>query len=208
MTPCRVRRWPTILKNAIGVKKVCLVDDSTDAGVGQIQAIAQTLGPLVDSACTISIKKGDKDFSAAVTQIQGQSPDAVVFASYYTGAHCCCSKLREAGYTGLFAGPDGLEDPQFVRAAEMPRMPSCRARAGRRPATSSTPNEGGWAGPGTYSVGLRRRHDPAQGIDPGGHPAGVVGLRQELQRTRPGAGIPLTDTGELTSNLIWIYKVQ
>ena len=105
------------LKNSVGVKKACVIDDSTDAGVGQADAVRQTLGPITDTACSISVKKGDKDFSAAVTQVKNQSPDVVVYASYYTEAALLLQQLRDAGYTGLFSGPDGLKDPQFVRAA-------------------------------------------------------------------------------------------
>lgn len=200
------------LKNAIGVKKVCLVDDSTDAGVGQIQAIAQTLGPLVDSACTISIKKGDKDFSAAVTQIQGQSPDAVVFASYYTEGALLLQQLREAGYTGLFAGPDGLKDPQFVRAAgdaAKDAVLSCPCGPATGNFVDAYTKEAGQA-PGTYSV---EAYDAAtillKGIDSG---AVTRPALLDFVKNYNGHGLAReyrwTDTGELTSNLIWIYKVQ
>ncbi len=68
------------LKNTLGHKKVCVVDDSTDYGLGLGQAVRETLGPVADSACNISVKKGDKDFSAAVTQINGAAPDSVFFS--------------------------------------------------------------------------------------------------------------------------------
>lgn len=200
------------LKNNLGVKKACLVDDSTDAGVGQIGAIRETLGPIADSACAVSVKKGDKDFSAAVTQIKAQSPDLVVFASYYTEGALLLQQLREAGYTGLFSGPDGLKDPQFVKAAG----------AAAKDAVLSCPcgpATGGFADeyttkfgqpPGTYSV---EAYDLAtillKGIDSG------ATTRPDLLSfvdRYDGQGVARhyhwTDTGELTSNLIWIYKVQ
>ena len=74
------------MKNTLGYNKVCVVDDSTDYGLGLAQAVRETLGPVADSSCNISVKKGDKDFSAAVTQIKGASPDAVFFAGYYAEA--------------------------------------------------------------------------------------------------------------------------
>ena len=200
------------LKNALGVKKVCVVDDSTDAGVGQTKAIADTLGPIADSACRISVKKGDKDFSAAVTQIQGQSPDAVVFASYYTEGALLLQQLREAGYTGLFAGPDGLKDPQFVKAAGQAAKDavlSCPCGPASGAFVDAYTKSSGQA-PGTYSV---EAYDAAtillKGIDSGAvtRPAlldFVTGYNgQGLARK-----YQWTDTGELTSNLIWIYKVQ
>ena len=200
------------LKNVTGVKKACVIDDSTDAGVGQADAVRQTLGPITDTACSISVKKGDKDFSAAVTQVKNQSPDVVVYASYYTEAALLLQQLRDAGYTGLFSGPDGLKDPQFVKAAGQAAegaILSCPC--GPAPASFSDEytKEFGQA-PGTYSV---EAYDLATilltGID-----SGAVTRDALLDFVRGYAGQGLareyqwTDTGELTSNMIWIYKVQ
>ncbi len=200
------------LKNVAGVKKACVIDDSTDAGVGQADAVRQTLGPITDTACSISVKKGDKDFSAAVTQVKNQSPDVVVYASYYTEAALLLQQLRDAGYTGLFSGPDGLKDPQFVKAAGQAAegaILSCPC--GPAPASFSDEytKKFGQA-PGTYSV---EAYDLATilltGID-----SGAVTRDALLEFVRGYAGQGLareyqwTDTGELTSNMIWIYKVQ
>ena len=200
------------LKNSAGIKKACVVDDSTDAGVGQTKAIADTLGPIADSACRISVKKGDKDFSAAVTQIQGQSPDAVVFASYYTEGALLLQQLREAGYTGLFSGPDGLKDPQFVKAAGQAAKDavlSCPCGPASGAFVDAYTKSSGQA-PGTYSV---EAYDAAtillKGIDSG---AVTRPALLDFVTAYNGQGLARkyqwTDTGELTSNLIWIYKVQ
>ena len=200
------------LKNTLGAKKVCVIDDSTDAGVGQAQAVRDTLGPLADPACSASIKKGDKDFSAVVTQVQAQSPDAVVYAAYYTEGALLLQQLREAGYTGLFAGPDGLKDPQFVKAAgesadgavlSCPCGPAAGGFAEQYTAKFGQP-------PGTYSV---EAYDAAtillKGIDGG---ATTRAALLDFVRAYDGQGVARqyqwTGTGELTSNLIWIYRVQ
>lgn len=200
------------IKNTLGVRKACLVDDSTDAGLGQIRTIADTLGGVADPNCLISIKKGDRDFSAAVTQIMGAAPDAVVYAAYYTEAAVLVDQLRQAGFTGLFVGPDGLKDSQFVTsagAAAKDTVISCPCG----------PAVGGFADtytqkfgrpPGTYSV---EAYDAAtillKGIDSGAltRPAllrFVTGYDGQGQARR----YRWTPTGELTSNLIWIYKVE
>ena len=200
------------LKNTLGITKACVVDDSTDAGVGQAKAVRETLGPIADPACTISVKKGDKDFSAAVTQIVGQKPDAVVYASYYTEAALLLQQLREAGYTGLFAGPDGIKDPQFVKAAgESARgaVLSCPCGPATGAFAKSYTDQFGEA-PGTYSL---EAYDLAaillKGIDSG---AVTRPALLDFVRSYNGQGVARkyewTDNGELTSNLIWIYKVQ
>jgi branched-chain amino acid transport system substrate-binding protein len=194
------------------VKKACVIDDSTDAGVGQADAVRQTLGPITDTACNISVKKGDKDFSAAVTQVKNQSPDVVVYASYYTEAALLLQQLRDAGYTGLFSGPDGLKDPQFVKAAGQAAegaILSCPC--GPAPASFSDEYSKKFGqAPGTYSV---EAYDLATilltGIDSG---AVTRDALLEFVRGYSGQGLAReyrwTDTGELTSNMIWIYKVQ
>ncbi len=200
------------LKNSVGVKKACLVDDSTDAGVGQIKAIADTLGPIADPACRISVKKGDKDFSAAVTQIMGQSPDSVIFASYYTEGALLLQQLREAGFTGLFAGPDGLKDPQFLKAsgeAAKDAILSCPCGPATGSFVDAYTKVFGQA-PGTYSV---EAYDAAtillKGIDSG---AVTRPALLDFVNNYDGQGLARsyrwTDKGELTSNSIWIYKVQ
>lgn len=200
------------LKNVAGVKKACVIDDSTDAGVGQADAVRQTLGPITDTTCNISVKKGDKDFSAAVTQVKNQSPDVVVYASYYTEAALLLQQLRDAGYTGLFSGPDGLKDPQFVKAAGQAAegaILSCPC--GPAPASFSDEYSKKFGqAPGTYSV---EAYDLATilltGIDSG---AVTRDTLLEFVRGYSGQGLAReyrwTDTGELTSNMIWIYKVQ
>lgn len=200
------------LKNALGVKKACVVDDSTDAGVGQTKAIAETLGPISDPACRISIKKGDKDFSAAVSQIMGQSPDAVIFASYYTEGALLLQQLREAGFTGIFAGPDGLKDPQFLKAsgqAAKDAVLSCPCGPATGSFVEAYTKAFGQA-PGTYSV---EAYDAAtillKGIDSGAvtRPA-LLSFVQGYDGQGLARKYRWTDTGELTSNSIWIYRVQ
>ena len=84
------------MKNTLGYDKVCVVDDSTDYGLGLATVGARDLGPVADSTCNISVKKGDKDFSAAVTQVKGANPDAVFFSGYYAEAAASSSSSRTA----------------------------------------------------------------------------------------------------------------
>ena len=103
------------MKNALGYKKVCVIDDSTDYGLGLATAVRDTLGPVADSGCNISVKKGDKDFSAAVTQVKGVSPDAVFYSGYYSEAAPLVQQLKDGGFEGTFVSADGTKDPQFVK---------------------------------------------------------------------------------------------
>ncbi|OBK78005.1 branched-chain amino acid ABC transporter substrate-binding protein [Mycobacterium sp. 1164985.4] len=200
------------LKNTLGHKKVCVVDDSTDYGLGLAQTVRETLGPVADSSCNISVKKGDKDFSAAVTQIKGANPDSVFFSGYYAEAAPFVQQLRDGGYDGTFASADGTKDPEFVKQAgdaSKDAVLSCPCG----PATGSFADEYTKKfnqEPGTYSSeGYDLGTILLKGIDSGAitRPALL-----DFVRNYDGRGVARryqwTPNGELTTSLIWIYKVQ
>ena len=200
------------LKNTVGDKKICVVDDSTDYGTGLAKAVRDTLGPVADAACNISVKKGDKDFSAAVTQVKGQSPDSVFYSGYYSEAAPFVQQLRDAGFTGKFVSADGTKDPEFVKQAgnaSKDAVLSCPCG----PATAAFADEYtkkfGQA-PGTYSTeGYDLGTILAKGIDSG---AVTREALLDFVKKYEGQGVARkyqwTGNGELTTTLIWIYKVQ
>jgi branched-chain amino acid transport system substrate-binding protein len=200
------------LKNTLNYKKVCVIDDSTDYGLGLATSVRQTLGPVADSACNISVKKGDKDFSAAVTQVKGASPDALFFGGYYAEAAPLVQQLRDGGFTGAFVSADGTKDPEFVKqAGEASKEAILACPCG--PATGAFADEYKKAfnqDPGTYSVeGYDLGTIMLKGIDSGKITRPDL---LEFVRTYNGQGLgrkyQWTPNGELTTNLIWIYKVQ
>ncbi len=200
------------LKNTLGKTKVCVVDDSTDYGLGLAQAVRQTLGPVADSACNISVKKGDKDFSAAVTQIKGASPDAVFYSGYYSEAAPFVQQIRDGGVEATFVSADGSKDPEFVKqAGESSRGALLSCPCG--PATAEFADEYSQKfgqDPGTYSTeGYDLGTILLKGIDSGAITREAL---LDYVRTYEGQGVARkyqwTDNGELTTNLVWMYDVQ
>ncbi len=200
------------LKNTLGLKKVCVVDDSTDYGTGLAQAVRETLGPVADTACNISVKKGDKDFSAAVTQVKGQSPDAVFYSGYYSEAAPFVQQLRDGGYTGKFVSADGTKDPEFVKqAGQSSKDAILSCPCGPPTGTFADEYAKKFGQPaGTYSTeGYDLGTILVKGIDSGAitRPALL-----DYVKKYDGQGVARkyqwTDKGELTTTLIWIYKVQ
>ena len=63
------------------------------------------------------MKKGDKDFSAAVNQVKGVSPDAVFYGGYYAEAAPFVQQLARRRSEGTFVTGDGAKDPEFVKQA-------------------------------------------------------------------------------------------
>ncbi|MGB3484425.1 MAG: branched-chain amino acid ABC transporter substrate-binding protein [Mycobacterium sp.] len=200
------------LKNTLGNQKVCVVDDSTDYGLGLAQAVRETLGEVADPGCNISVKKGDKDFSTAVNQIKGVAPDSVFFSGYYAEAAPFVQQLRDGGVEATFASADGTKDPEFVKQAGQASKDAVLA-CPCGPATGSFAEEYTekfGQEPGTYSTeGYDLGTILLKGID-----AGKVTRPELLEfvRTYSAPGIARnyewTPTGELTNTLIWIYKVQ
>jgi len=200
------------LKNTLSYKKVCVVDDGTDYGVGLAQTMRDTLGPVADTACKVSVKKGDKDFSAAVTQIKGASPDAIFYSGYYAEAAPFVQQLRDGGVTASFASGDGANDPEFVKqAGEASKDAILSCPCG--PATGSFADEYTkkfGQEPGTYSTeGYDLGTIMVKGIDSG---AVTRPALLDFVKNYDGQGVARkyqwTDKGELTTTLIWIYKVQ
>lgn len=200
------------MKNTLGLEKVCVIDDSTDYGLGLATAVRDTLGPVADSACNISVKKGDKDFSAAVNQIKGADPAGVFFSGYYAEAAPLVQQLKDGGVTAQFVTGDGVKDPEFVKqAGESSKDAILSCPCG--PATGTFAEEYTQKfnqEPGTYSTeGYDLGTILLKGIDSGAitRPALL-----DFVRNYDGQGVARkyqwTETGELTTTLIWMYKVQ
>ena len=200
------------LKNNLGYKKICVVDDSTDYGLGLAKVVRDTLGPVADASCNISVKKGDKDFSAAVNQVKGVSPDAVFYSGYYAEAAPFVQQLRDGDFKGTFASADGTKDPEFVKQAgeaSKDAILSCPCS----PATgefATKYKEKFGQDAGTYSLeGYDLGTIMVKGID-----SGKITRPDLLDwvRNYQGQGMARkyqwTETGELTDAQVWIYKVQ
>jgi branched-chain amino acid transport system substrate-binding protein len=200
------------MKNALGYKKVCVIDDSSAYGAPLAQAVRDTLGPIADPACNITTKKEDKDFSAAVTQVKGVNPDAVFYGGYYAGAALLTQQLKDGGVTATFVSADGTKDNEYVKqggAATKGAVLSCPCGPAPKAFNDEYSAKFGQE-PSTYSTeGYDLATILLKGIDAGNitRPALL-----EFVKTYQGQGIARkyqwTDKGELTSTLIWIYKVQ
>ncbi len=200
------------LKNGLKFEKICVIDDSTDYGLGLATAVRDTLGATADAGCNISVKKGDKDFSAAVTQVKGVNPKAVFYGGYYSEAAPLVQQLKDGGFEGTFVSADGTKDPQFVsQAGEAAKdaILSCPCGPATGPFAEEYQKKFN-AEAGTYSAeGYDLGTILVKGIDSGAitRPALL-----DFVKNYSGQGVARkyqwTPTGELTTNLIWIFKVQ
>lgn len=193
-------------------KKVCVLEDDSPYGTGLADSIKTGLGSVADSSCAQDVKTKQKDFSAVVTAIQTAAPDAVFYSGYYAEAAPLVNQLRAAGVTAAFVSGDGTNDPQFVKQAgaaakdailSCPCGPAPEAFAKEYQATNNQ-------APGVYSV---EAYDLTTimltAIDSGVKDrAGMLDYVKKYDGDGLARHYKWTAQGELTSALIWIYKVQ
>jgi len=106
------------LASTLGAKKVAVLDDGSEYGKGIADIVRSTLKTdgvtVTDSE---SVDPNATDFSSTVNNIKTTPPDAVFFGGYYQAGGVLAKQLSDAGVKATFMGPDGVEDPGFVKAA-------------------------------------------------------------------------------------------
>lgn len=199
------------LTGTLNAKKVCVVQDDTDYGVGLAKVVTESLGEAADSACSASVKSGQKDFSATVSQIKGENADAIWYSGYYAEAAPFVTQLREGGVTSTFASGDGTNDPEFVKQAgesAKDAILTCPCVPGPEEWVKKYTDLNKQA-PGVYSVeGYDLATIMLKGIDSGVKDRAAM---LEFVKTYNGQGVgkkyQWNDKGELANALIEIYKV-
>ena len=64
-----------------------------------------------------TVNKGEQDYSALVTKIRSEAPDAVFWTAYYADGGLLIRQLRQGGYQGEIAVGDGSNSPQLFEIA-------------------------------------------------------------------------------------------
>ncbi|MFF1877390.1 branched-chain amino acid ABC transporter substrate-binding protein [Leifsonia sp. NPDC058230] len=103
------------LTDKLEAKKVYLVQDDSDYGIGLATTTSKALGDALVG--TDKVTTGQKDFSAVISKIINAKPDAVYYSGYYAEGAPFDQQLVAKGYTGTFVGPDGVKDDQFIKLA-------------------------------------------------------------------------------------------
>lgn len=200
------------LRQTMRADKVCVVDDSTEYGLGLAESVRQALGSVADPACNVSVMKGDKDFSTAVAQIKGVDPDAVFFSGYYSEAAPFVDQLRGEGVQATFVSADGVKDPEFIsQAGESAKgaVISCPCGPAGAAFTDAYTAAMGTL-PGTFSAeGYDIATIMLHGIDSGAFTRPAL---LDYVRNYNGQGLARryqwAPDGELTDPQIWIYNVE
>ncbi len=203
------------MTNKLKAKKVCVVQDDSDYGIGLADATNAALGSAADAACSDKVTTGQKDFSSTVSKITNAKPDAVFYSGYYAEGAPFDQQLVNKGYNGVFVGPDGVKDPAFIQqagSASSNAYFTCPCVPGElipdfaaKYATVS-----GGAAPGTYSL---EGYDAAtvllKGIDSSlTDRAGILNFVKNYNGSGLSKHLQWTATGELATSTVYGYKVQ
>ena len=200
------------MTGTLGYKKVCVVQDDSDYGVGLAQVVTKTLGSAADSACAAKVKTGDKDFSATVQLVKSASPDALYYAGYYAEAAPLLSQLRSAGVTAAFVSDDGVNDPQLIKqAGSASKGAYLTCPCGPAPQAYATKYQAKFGqASGTYSVeGYDLATIILKGIDSGVKDRqGMVSYVASYDGQGLAKHYKWDSTGELGATTTWIYQVK
>nr|WP_279672363.1 branched-chain amino acid ABC transporter substrate-binding protein [Flexivirga meconopsidis] len=103
------------LADKLGAKKVYVVQDDSTYGIGLANTATKGLGDKLAGTDKVTTKQ--KDFSATVQKVLDSKADAVFYAGYYAEGAPLDQQLSDGGFKGVFIGPDGVKDPEFVKQA-------------------------------------------------------------------------------------------
>lgn len=104
------------LTGKLEAKKIFVVQDDSEYGIGLGNAMSSALSK-DNLVGTDKVTTAQKDFSAVISKIQSSKADAVFYAGYYAEGAPFDQQLVNKGWEGVFLGPDGSKDDQFIKQA-------------------------------------------------------------------------------------------
>ncbi|KQR52758.1 transporter [Leifsonia sp. Leaf336] len=200
------------LTDKLKAKKVYLVQDDSDYGIGLGTTTSKALGDALVG--TDKVTTGQKDFSAVISKILNAKPDAVYYSGYYAEGAPFDQQLVNKGYTGTFVGPDGVKDDQFIKLAgdaSSNAYFTCPCIPGELiPTFESDYKKLASAEPGTYSIeGYDATTVLLAGIDKGKTTrADLVDWVKNYDADGLSKHYKWDSTGELQAPTVYGYKVD
>jgi len=128
---------PALVRFAVkGVSspKIYVIDDQSSYSTGLRDLVntyisAQKLTKIGSD----SIPAGTIDFTSAAAKIKSAAANVVIYTGYYSDAGKLAKALHDNGYTGVFAGGDGVLNNGFIPAAGAPAAEGARLTSGSIP---------------------------------------------------------------------------
>ncbi len=107
------------LTKELGKKTLAVLHDQSIYGEGIATAVQKKFEAAGGTVTAFEgITRGESDYSAVVTQVTATNPEAVYFGGMDAEGVKLVVQLRQAGFQGVFFGPDGIKSqPSFADAA-------------------------------------------------------------------------------------------
>ncbi len=104
--------------NELKLKKAAVVHDKQAFGQGVSDVFAARFKELGGTVTSVNgITHGDTDFSAVVTKIKNENPDAIQFGGTQVDGGLLLKQIRAQGMKQPFFSDDGCYTPEFVQVA-------------------------------------------------------------------------------------------
>ncbi|MFB9367710.1 branched-chain amino acid ABC transporter substrate-binding protein [Kitasatospora sp. NPDC001664] len=98
-------------------KKVFLVDDKTEYGIGLSAVAENDLKAAGVEVVRQSVPQKTPDYTAVATAAKNSNADALIYAGFYADAAPFAKKLKEAGFDKPRIASDGVNDKKFIELA-------------------------------------------------------------------------------------------
>jgi branched-chain amino acid transport system substrate-binding protein len=98
----------------LGITNVYVLHDKTAYGEGVATAFRDAADAAGIEVLGFDGTEEKNDFTTIITPIIAQSPEMIYFGGIYDQAALFFAQARDAGYTGQFMGPDGMDSSDLV----------------------------------------------------------------------------------------------
>ena len=111
-------RIADIATNLLHLKKIAVMNDANDYGVGVRDIFIARLKELGQTPVDVeSYHSTDKDFTAQLTHIAAANPDGIALAGTLPAVAAIMNQARDLGIEARFFGPAGLSDEAVIELA-------------------------------------------------------------------------------------------
>lgn len=213
------------LKDDLGLSTLAVLHDQSIYGQGVAEAVHGKFSAAGGSVTAVEgITRGDTDFSAVISTILADDPEAVYWGGMDAEGALIISQLRSAGFEGVFFGPDGIKSkPSYIDASGGAAEGSFSTFGAVGGATGYDEWEAKFTelydapvayGPGSYDAAMIILEAAAAVAEVDGDGNLVIGRKAFADQIRatPFAGITgaleFTDTGDLSKVSITVFKVE
>ena len=108
----------TVGVQVLGLKRIAVLNDSNDYGVGNKDAFLEAMEELKQKPVEIqAYNTADKDFTAQLTRIKAANPDGLAIFGTIPGAPAIMNQARDLGLTARFIGTGGLANENLITLA-------------------------------------------------------------------------------------------